>query len=63
MPELISPDSFSLLVHLQWVIAGALAPASHAQESVRQEESCRIPKLLLAKEDSHKEVHRKQRQT
>ena len=40
MPELIIPDSFSLLVHRQWVIAGALAVDSHAQDSARQEESC-----------------------
>lgn len=63
MPELIITDSFSLLVHRQWVIAGALAPDSHAQDSARQEESRWIPKLLLAKEESHEEVQRKQRQT
>lgn len=42
MPELIILDSFSLLVRQQWVIAGALAADSHAQDSARQEKS-RMP--------------------
>lgn len=39
MPELIIPDSFSLLEHQQRVIAGALAGDSRAHGSARQEES------------------------
>lgn len=40
MPGLIIPNIFSLFVHQQWVVAGALAAVTHAQDSVRQEESC-----------------------
>lgn len=40
MPGLIIPNLFSLLVHQQWVVAGALAADRRAQDSVRQEESC-----------------------
>lgn len=40
MPELIIPDSFSLLAQQEWVIAGALAADSQSHDSVKQEESC-----------------------
>lgn len=42
MPERIILDSFSLLGHRQWVIAGALAADSQAQDSARREKSCTL---------------------
>lgn len=46
MPELIMLDSFSLLVNQQWVIAGALAADSHAQD-------CKAGRVLLVVVSQH----------
>lgn len=64
MPGLIIPNTFSLLVHQPWVVAGALAADRHAQDSVRQEDTAGlwIPKLSLAKDKSHGEDQTKHKE-